>query len=64
LGVDFFNTEANPADLNYWVKPRYYNLKDNFSNVENGFVMDAGATKWFLRKAPVDGQYPRGICPV
>jgi hypothetical protein len=53
LGVDLFNTAPNAQDLSFWVKPRFYNLKDNFSNVENAFHFDAGATKWFAEKHPL-----------
>ncbi|MDX2134331.1 MAG: hypothetical protein SFV52_06080 [Saprospiraceae bacterium] len=50
VGATFHNTAANPTDLTFWIKPRFYNLKDNFSNSENGFVFDAGANKWFAEK--------------
>lgn len=50
VGFRVFNGERNDADLNYFVAPKYYNLKDNYSNKENGLDLAFGASKWFADK--------------
>lgn len=50
LGGAFFNTESNNLDINYWIKPRFYHLKDRFANKENGIHVETGAEKWFSKK--------------
>jgi hypothetical protein len=50
IGLRLFNGERNDADLNYFVAPKIYNLKDNYSNTETGVDLGFGASKWFAEK--------------
>lgn len=50
IGLRLFNGERNDADLNYFVAPKIYNLKDNYSNTETGIDLGFGASKWFAEK--------------
>lgn len=45
-----FNGERNESDLNYFIAPKLYVLKDNYSNTETGFDLGFGASKWFAEK--------------
>ncbi|MBK8556772.1 MAG: hypothetical protein IPL65_13820 [Lewinellaceae bacterium] len=50
LGGKLFNGERNDADINYFIEPKIYFLRDFFSNSENGLDLKMGGTKWFADK--------------
>jgi hypothetical protein len=50
IGARLFNAERNDADLNFHVAPKFYNMRDNYANTENGFDLNFGANKWFAEK--------------
>ncbi|MEZ4918422.1 MAG: TonB-dependent receptor [Saprospiraceae bacterium] len=54
MGARVFNGERNDADINYFVEPQLYLMKDFFSNKETGFDFRLGATKWFAEKHSFD----------
>ncbi len=50
ISARLYNSERTAADLNYYIQPTFYSLSDNYSNLENGFNLSMGATKWFAEK--------------
>ena len=50
VSTRLYNKERTDADLNYFVRPAYYNLKDSYGNTENGLQLELGGDKWFAEK--------------
>ncbi len=55
FGGRFFNTETTFDDINYEAAVNFYSLNESFGDSkETGFVLDAGMTKYFEEKHPLN----------
>lgn len=50
VSTKLYNKERTDADLNYFISPAYYHLKDAYGNAENGLKLELGGDKWFAEK--------------
>lgn len=50
VSTKLYNKERTDADLNYYISPAYYHLKDAYGNAENGLKLELGGDKWFAEK--------------
>lgn len=50
VSTKLYNKERTDADLNYYISPAYYHLKDAYGNSENGLKLELGGDKWFAEK--------------